>query len=460
MRGFVSGVMLGGVVAVAGFVILSQTVLLPVQPPAPSATEPAPVAEDPPAAAPEAAAPDAAAPDAAAPEPAAEAPAPSPAAEPAPAPLPQVTAAPPAAPAAPEAPPAEGQAPVAADAPAAAPVPSPPEAGATADAAPDSAAPPPLPPLTPEEEAMLAPLPNEVPPGSPLAPEPALEEAAPAAEDPAPAQPEAPPEPLLDRPAPGLPDTVEGVTTGRLPVVGDSSPAAAPATAADADAPPVVRYAAPFENPVGKPMFTVVLIDDGRADLDRAALAALPLPVTIALDPTDPGAAEHAAAYRAAGKEVAMLASGLPQGAEASDVLVTFEAHARALPEAVAVVDLPEGGFQNDRPLAAAVVPVLKDQGRGLLTFDRGLNAADQTARREGVPAATVFRILDADDESVPVIRRYLDRAAFKAAQDGRVAVLGTASPETLAALLEWTVEGRAGSVALAPLTAVLSQPE
>ena len=42
-----------------------------------------------------------------------------------------------------------------------------------------------------------------------------------------------------------------------------------------------------------------------RADLDRAALAALPLPVTIALDPTDPGAAERAAAYRAAGKEVA-----------------------------------------------------------------------------------------------------------------------------------------------------------
>ena len=189
-------------------------------------------------------------------------------------------------------------------------------------------------------------------------------------------------------------------------------------------------------------------------------VAALPLPVTIALDPTDPEAAARAAAYRAAGKEVAMLASGLPAGAEASDVLVTFEAHALALPEAVAVVDLPEGGFQNDRPLATAVVPVLKDQGRGLLTFDRGLNAADQTARREGVPAATVFRILDAADESVPVIRRYLDRAAFKAAQDGQVAVLGTASPDTIAALLEWTVEGRAGSVALAPLTAVLSKPE
>ena len=35
--------------------------------------------------------------------------------------------------------------------------------------------------------------------------------------------------------------------------------------------------------------------------------------------------------------------------------------------------------------------------------------------------------------------------------------VLGqSATPETIATLLEWSVEGRAGSVALAPLTAIL----
>jgi polysaccharide deacetylase 2 family uncharacterized protein YibQ len=55
------------------------------------------------------------------------------------------------------------------------------------------------------------------------------------------------------------------------------------------------------------------------------------------------------------------------------------------------------------------------------------------------------------------VIRRYLDRAAFKAAQEGRVVVVGRTRPETVAALLEWTVEGRAATVALAPLTAALS---
>jgi polysaccharide deacetylase 2 family uncharacterized protein YibQ len=53
-------------------------------------------------------------------------------------------------------------------------------------------------------------------------------------------------------------------------------------------------------------------------------------------------------------------------------------------------------------------------------------------------------------------VRRLLDRAVFKAGQDGLVSVVGKADPATVAALLEWTVEGKAATVALAPVTAVL----
>ena len=120
-------------------------------------------------------------------------------------------------------------------------------------------------------------------------------------------------------------------------------------------------------------------------------------------------------------------------------------------------MDLATAVFQDDRPLATMVVPLIKEQGRGLVTFDAGLNAADQVARRDDVPAAVVFRTLDSEGEETPLIRRYLDRAAFKAAQEGRVVVLGTTRAETIAALMEWTVEGRASSVALAPVSAVLS---
>ncbi|NEY91278.1 divergent polysaccharide deacetylase family protein [Tabrizicola oligotrophica] len=280
--------------------------------------------------------------------------------------------------------------------------------------------------------------------------------------------------------------TVDGVTTGRLPSIAaapeagqpdapipeasapaiptlptpapdaaEEAPALVPAEA-PADLPPLRRYARPFENPDAKPLFVILLVDTGAADVPRAELAALPFPVTFVLDPMAQGAAEAAAIYRAAGQEVVMLATGIPQGATPGDLEQSFAGLEGRLPEAVALIDTAAAAFQEDRKLSAEVVTLLAVQGRGLITFDRGLNAADQVARREGLPSATIFRSLDDDGEEAPLIRRYLDRAAFKAAQEGEVAVIGTARRETITALLEWTVEGRSASVALAPITALM----
>ena len=44
------------------------------------------------------------------------------------------------------------------------------------------------------------------------------------------------------------------------------------------------------------------------------------------------------------------------------------------------------------------------------------------------------------------------------AAQEGTVVVIGDTRAETVAAILEWTVEGRAATVSLAPVTAVLGR--
>ncbi len=349
------------------------------------------------------------------------------------------------------------------------------------------------PPLTPDEEALLrqiaeegpgtaVPVPETAPETAPEAPlpdnaatnEPAPEIAAdtPAQPDPAPMPADAPETgPLAEGaelpviqpeegqstlpPAPALTGNADGVTTDRLPRIGEA--AAEPAVVASADDRPLALFAQAFDNPDAKPTFAIVLIDTGEDSLDRAALAALPFPVSFALDPTQPKAPEHAAIYRAAGQEVVMLATALPKGAAASDVEVALEAMARALPEAVAVMDTPDRSFQGDRPLATLVVPVIGGQGRGVLTWDQGLNAADQVARREKVPATVAFRDLDGAGEAAPVVRRYLDRAAFKAAQEGHVTVVGRTNPDTVAAILEWTVEGRAATVALAPLSAVLT---
>lgn len=265
--------------------------------------------------------------------------------------------------------------------------------------------------------------------------------------------------PLEDKlPTTVMDKEVPGVKVGELPQVEAEPAAPAPeAQPAPEDLPPFRRYAREFQ-PEGKPLFAILLRDVGAAGMSRAELASLPFPVSIVIDPLDPGAKAAMADWRAAGQEVVTLANGIPEGATAGDIETTFATLEAILPEAVAVIDQDLGGFQDDRPLATLVLPVIEGQGRGILTYDRGLNAADQIARRVGVPSATIFRRLDAEGESRQTIRRYLDRAAFKAAQEGAVVVIGDTRPETVAAILEWTVEGKAGTVSLAPITAVMGR--
>lgn len=341
--------------------------------------------------------------------------------------------------------------------------------------APPAPAQDPAPPAQPEpDEVLLKPLPEILPvpeapaePAVQLTPDPVLVPETDPVVDPA-----AESAATLE-PTPSLDGTVDGVTIGRLPRIGDAEPVPETDVAPSAepnpdgdpallaeeigDLPPLQKYARAFENPDAKPLFSIILIDTGGTDVDRAALAALPFAVTFALDPLAENAASSSKIYRDAGQEVIMVATGIPPGATASDLEVTFGAHAAALPEAVAVIDTEFGAFQADRPLATQVVPILKAQGRGLISWDRGLNAADQVARREGLASGMVFRKLDGKGENKAAVRRALDRAAFKAAQDGRVMVIGQTLPDTIAALMEWAVEGRASSVALAPVSAVLT---
>ena len=259
---------------------------------------------------------------------------------------------------------------------------------------------------------------------------------------------------LVDRVPKGMNAPVAGVEVNNLPHIGD----APKVEAAVKDVRPVTTFARKFEAAAGKPLFAILLHDVGTAGMARSELAKLPFPVSFVIDPLATDAKDASATYRAAGQEVVTLANGIPAGAEASDLAETFQTLAGILPESVAVIDQDLGGFQDDRPMAGMVLPILQDEGRGLVTYDRGLNAADQIARRDGVPAAVIFRRLDGEGENKATIRRYLDRAAFKAAQEGQVVVIGDTRADTVAAILEWTVEGRASSVTLAPLTAVLGK--
>lgn len=442
IQNFVKGIVVGGVVAGIGLGVMSQLAPLPsAQAPAPLAM-PLPEPEIGQASSPEPPVP-------ALPEVVVEAPPPSvkPSAEPAPSPVLTAPAVVSLAPLVPVQPEQGGAAPQIA-----AVAPQPPVINSPA-ALPSVSVPDPtpkaeaLPSEGPAEEALLLP-----PPESPSQPvEPQLVE-------PQPVEPQKPSATEVLPPVADLPKTVDGVTVGRLPSIGAAAAPQPDVVPEPAAATPLVQFARPFTNEAGKPLFAVVLKDSGGVDLDRVALASLPFPISFVLDPMDPTASDAEKIYRAGGQEVVMLASGIPKGANPADLEQSFQINDAVLPEAVVVMDLDKGGFQDDRSLSTQVVTVVKEMGRGLLTYDRGLNAADQVARREGLPAAVIFRELDAQGEAAPLIRRYLDRAAFKAAQEGRVVVLGTTSTETITALMEWAVEGRGASVALAPISAVLTK--
>lgn len=225
----------------------------------------------------------------------------------------------------------------------------------------------------------------------------------------------------------------------------------------DATRPALERNAMFTGAPEGFARMAVVLLDPGLPTPMRRELAAMDVPVTFAINPRDPSASEAAALYRAAGKEVVILATGLSDAASASDLDSSFALYFDVVPRAIGVIELPERGFSRNASLLRSVIPFLAADGHALLTFREGLSQAGQAAQAAGVAHAEVFRVLDSDNESPFVIRRYLDRAVFQAAQIGQVIVFGDASNDaTLEAIDMWLEEGRVDQVALVPVSGIL----
>ncbi|SLN41091.1 Divergent polysaccharide deacetylase [Pseudoruegeria aquimaris] len=230
---------------------------------------------------------------------------------------------------------------------------------------------------------------------------------------------------------------------------------AAQAAPAGESLPALKAFAEPFEDDPTLPRMSVVLIDDGSGAVDPQAFAGFPLPLAFAIDPRRPDAAAAAYDYRAAGFEVVMLTE-FAAGTDPSEVEVAMEAYRQAVPEAVAVFDTGANGAMADRALIQQLVAIARGNGMGVLSSPRGLNAAQQIAERQGVPAALVFRTFDGDGQSISTMKRYLNRAAFKAAQEGEVVMVGHTRADTIKALVEWVLDDRSSSVALAPVSAVL----
>ena len=253
-------------------------------------------------------------------------------------------------------------------------------------------------------------------------------------------------------------DRATNVETGRLPtitIVADA-PAATqdPLVETDPNAPPLERFAAPWENPENLPLMSILLIDDGQNAVGTTDLMSFPYPVSIAVSATAPDATDRMNRYRSQGFEVLALAD-LPQQAAPADIEVGLEATLANVPNVTGVLiagDVP-GGRQGTQQ----IIEKLSQSGHGLVTASEGLNTTEQLASSTGFPAANVFDDMDGKDQSDIVIRRFLDNAAFRAAQGQQVIMLGRLRPPTVTALAQWARGDRARRVALVPVSAVLT---
>ncbi|WP_232796469.1 divergent polysaccharide deacetylase family protein [Roseovarius salinarum] len=262
------------------------------------------------------------------------------------------------------------------------------------------------------------------------------------------------PEVETEAPSGTIGDLAADVETDRLPSVTDDDAVVDPAEDTK-DAGALTRHAADFSNPAGKPLMSIVLIDDGDSPIGLEALESFPYAVSFALDPTDEGAQQAMRRYRDAGFEVLALAD-LPQGASARDVEVAMQSLLSDLPEAVAVMEGTGTGLDVSQAARKQLAPILRETGHGLVMFPEGLDTAAKLIARDGVPTATVFRDFDSKGQEADVIRRFLDQAAFKARQENGVIMVGRLRAETVSALLLWGLQDRASQVALAPISAVL----
>lgn len=293
-------------------------------------------------------------------------------------------------------------------------------------------------------------------------PVPAVVVEAPTPVEPAPQAPEEVAEaaPVAPEAAPEPSDTASAGVRINRPGTDESAPAGQesvviPEDELPEDAPAMLRFAAAFENTEDLPLMSIVLLDDGQLPGAIDAVANLPIPATVILNPLTPDAADRMAAYRAAGIETGMQIS-LPTGATPIDVEVAFEAAFGTLSESVVLFSGETGLLQSNRSVNEQVMQVLAADGRGLVIVQRGLGNALRAAEQANVPAATVLRDLDGDGQDSAAIGRALDQAAFRARQSGGAVLLARATDETLDALGQWAAAD--AQVAMAPVTAILKE--
>ena len=310
---------------------------------------------------------------------------------------------------------------------------------------------PPAPVRAPDFAAAIL---SALPPSPPPAPAPAAE-AEPAAVEPPRVQPEA-----TARPA---------APAQRVALI--TPPPLASPTRPPGD-PPWRRYAAPAPPPDGRPRVAVVIDDVGlnRALAERTI--ALPGPLTVAMLPYGHDLPALAAKARRAGHELLVHLPMEPSNGAANDpgpnaLLMSLDepeldrriAWSLQRFEGFVGVNNHMGSRFTASPRRMAML--MRQLGsRGLLFLDSKTtenSVGYRMARSGGVPTAERDVFLD-NDRAPAAIRARLAEVEQIARRHGRCIAIGHPYPETLDALAAWLAAAQAKGLALAPISALVSQ--
>ena len=207
----------------------------------------------------------------------------------------------------------------------------------------------------------------------------------------------------------------------------------------------------------GKPKLSIVLLTDQLSAIDPNLLQVLPIPVTFAVDPVNPAADTLLISLREREQEAVILAD-LPPEAAVQDVDAALTALVDMLPQTVGVIERQAGALQQSRDVMLHVPEVLNRTGHGLVVYEKGFNTLAKEAGKAGTPVATIYRNLDDADQNERAIRRFLDGAAFRAANSPSepIVVLARLRRETMSAIRIWALQDRAHKTAVVPVSQLM----
>ncbi len=231
-----------------------------------------------------------------------------------------------------------------------------------------------------------------------------------------------------------------------------------------------IETAAPFGNAIelyasetvydeGKPKLSIVLSTESLNSIDPNLVEALPIPVTFAVDPTNPSAGALLSSLRELQQEAVILAD-LPLEASEQDVDIALTALVNFLPQTIGVIERQAGALQKSRDASQYIPEVLNRTGHGLIVYEKGLNTLAKEANKLGTPVAMIYRDIDGNDQNERTIRRFMDSAAFRAANDTSepIVVLARLRPATMSAILIWALQDRAQKTALVPVSQLMKR--